>query len=157
MATEKFICAICGEHLHIDPNKLEEFVPGRLWGLKLSEKIHSCGHESVFARGEPIYSAFLYKPGDAAMELLSKVELSKWRDKAYFHYIEEGVQDKEEFKQVMCRLIDEVDSILKNPKIRDKEDRVRLIAQDKLEGYKEKIERGKFERKREKFVPNGEA
>jgi len=157
MVAEKFICAICGSELEIHPDLLEEFVPGRLWAVELNKKVHSCGHESVFARGEPIYSAFFYKPGDKAMELLSKVELSKWRDKAYFHYIEEGVQDKEEFKQVMRRLINEVDSILENPKIQDKEDKVRLIAQDKLEGYKEKIERGKFEQEREKFVPNGEA
>ena len=91
MVAEKFICAICGKHLHIDPKDLEEFVPNRLWAAELNKKIHSCGHESVFARGEPVYSGFFYKPGDRALELLSKVELSKWQDKAYFHYIESGV------------------------------------------------------------------
>lgn len=137
MATEKFICAICGKQLHIDPKKVEEFVPDRLWAIRLEQNIHSCGHESVFARGEPIYSAFLYKPGDKALELLSKLEMSKWKDKAYFHYIEEGVEDTEDFKKVMKRLINEIDFILEDPKIKNKEEKIKLIIQDKLEGYKE--------------------
>jgi len=155
MATEKFIGAVCGDKVEIDPKLLEEFVPGRLWAIELGKEIHSCGHESIFADGEPVYSGFFYKPGDKAMELIAKVEISKWKDKAYFHYIEEGVEDTEDFKKVMVRLINEVDSILENPKIKDKEDKVRLIVQDKLQGYKEKVERGKFEQEREKFVPDG--
>ncbi|MBD3263179.1 hypothetical protein GF374_02260 [Candidatus Woesearchaeota archaeon] len=157
MATEKFICSLCGKHLHIDPSKLEEIVPNRFWAIKLDENVHHCGHESVFARGEAIYSGFFYKANDKALETLSDVELSKWKNKVYFHYLEEGVEDLEDFKDVMFNLIKEIDSILKNPKIKNKQDKIRILAEDKLGGYKEKIKRGGFEREREKYVPDGKS
>lgn len=146
------VCAICGEHVHVDLEKIEEFVPKRIWGIKADQGIHYCGHESVFARGEPIYSAFLYNKGDIEAELLSKVELSKWKGKVHFHFLEEGVQNREEFKKILHELLNEIKAILKNPKIIDKEDKIRLIVQDKLEGYREIIELGKFELERGKYV-----
>lgn len=152
MATEKLICAICRKRVHVDPKKLEEFVPNRLWGAELKQKECDCSHESVFAEGEPIYANFLYKPGDKAMILLSKLELSKWKGKVYFHLLEEGVYGKKEFKSVIMRLLKEIDFILKNPKVENKEEKIRLLAQDKLEGYKEKVKRGKFEQERKKYI-----
>jgi hypothetical protein len=157
MVAEEFICAICRQIVKVDKNKLEVFVPNRIWGAELNKKIHSCGHESVFIEGEPAYSAFFIKKNDRAAELISKYELSKWKGKVYFHFLEEGVQNKDEFKKILKHLLEEIDFIFKDKKITDPEDKARLIIQDKLEGYRERIKTGKFERERLEFVPDHEA
>jgi len=150
MAVVKLICAICRNQVQVNLEDLEIFVPDRIWGLKREPKIHYCGHESIFGFDSfPIYSSFLYKKGDKAADLLSKFGLSKWAGKVKFRFLETGTESKDYFKKILRELLEEADSILKNQKIDMPEEKIRLLIQDKLEGYREKIKFGKFEHFRE--------
>lgn len=147
MVTEEFVCMLCGTKLNLDKSDLEEFVPGRIWGLTHEKELHHCGHESAFAKDEPLFAAFVAKEGDKAAQQLSKFEFSKWKGKMQFHMLERGVESKDYFKQILKELVEEIDFILKSEKIPNPEEKIRLIILDKLEPYREIIKIGKAEQK----------
>lgn len=136
----RLVCMVCGHEVEADTKGLESFVLGRVWGLKKGNKIHDCGHESVFAEVEPIYVSFVCKKTDKPALLLARYELKKWKGRVNFHFLEEGVRNRQEFKKILKNLLKEIEFILKSKKVTDKQRKIKAILVDKIENYREVIQ-----------------
>ncbi|MGB9675204.1 MAG: hypothetical protein ACP5IJ_01685 [Candidatus Nanoarchaeia archaeon] len=134
------ICVFCKKK--IDEDRLEVFVPGRLWGIKHRwATAHECGHESVFAEGEVSdsrYTTFAYNPKDKTAAAIAKYGFSMWKGKEVFHYLILGLESKEQFKKILAELFAEVDFIL-NSNIPFAEEKAELLIVDKFGPYREQI------------------
>jgi len=132
------ICVFCKKK--IEDDRLEIFVPGRLWGIKHGwSTAHECGHESVFEIGpDSKYSTFVIDPNDKTAMLIAKYGFSAWKGKEVFHYLVLGAESKEYFKKILAELFEEVDRILASG-IPYPEEKAELIIKDKFGPYREYI------------------
>lgn len=131
MTTEKFICAMCKQHLHISLSDVEVFVKNRIFGLTHKKELHHCGFEGIFEDNIP-YVAFLYLPNDPSTELLAQYGFNKWNGKVEFFDTSIGIEKKSYFKKILRELLNETDSILKLPNLQHKEDKIKKLIEDKF-------------------------
>ncbi len=138
------MCMICKEDATLGEVKTKELINDRLWAVDKESDFHECKHLSVFENSGTVYRAFICRKSDNAMTLISKYGMSKWKDKVWFHGVEEGATE-EQFIKIIKELADEIYQILNTPDLIDRDHKIQLLVIDKLEGYKEVVREEEYE------------